>query len=186
MIEVISGTNRPNSNSLRVANIILGIYKELGVPAQILDLQDMPLEVFRPESYATKPEAFTRLTDRVLAADGLHVVTPEYNGSFPGVLKYFIDMLPFPISFEHRCVAFTGQAAGIWGAFRSVEQLQMIFGYRNAYILPERVWMPQINGLLNEGGTGFKDDTLTGRLRAQCEQFAAFVERNKGLTTKPS
>ena len=61
-------------------------------------------------------------------------------------------MLPFPESFEQRPVCFVGLAAGIWGALRPVEQLQAIFGYRNAYIFPERVFMPGIGKLLNEAG----------------------------------
>ena len=184
MIEVIAGTNRPGSNCLKVARVIEGLYKELGVEVQILDLQEMPLELFKPTAYAEKPEGWKRITDRVLNANGLHVVVPEYNGSFPGVLKYFIDMLPFPQSFEHRCVAFTGEAAGIWGAFRAVEQLQMIFGYRNAYILPERVWMPGINARLSEDGTTIKEQGSMDMLRKQTKEFTAFVERNGNLAVK--
>src|SRR5215207_8324797 len=112
MIEVISGTNRPGSNSLKVARIIEGLYKKLGVEVQILDLQEMPLELFKPTAYAEKPEGWQRITDRVLDASGLHVVTPEYNGSFPGVLKYFIDLLKFPESFERKPVAFVGVSNG--------------------------------------------------------------------------
>jgi len=58
----------------------------------------------------------------VLMAAGLHVVLPEYNGSYPGVLKYFIDMLKFPESFENKPAAFVGVANGQWGALRAVEQ----------------------------------------------------------------
>jgi NAD(P)H-dependent FMN reductase len=184
MIEVISGTNRPGSNSLKVARVIEGLYKELGVEVQILDLQEMPHDLFHPNSYAQKPEGWSRITDRVLNANGLHVVTPEYNGSFPGVLKYFIDMLPFPQSFEHRCVAFTGQAAGIWGAFRAVEQLQLIFGYRNAYILPERVFMPGINARWADDGTTIKEPATMDFLKKQVKEFAGFVERNGNLAAR--
>jgi len=114
----------------------------------------------------------------VVQADGLHVLTPEYNGGFPGILKYFIDMLPFPESFEHKCVCFTGVAAGIWGAFRPVEQLQMIFGYRNAYIMPERVWFTQIHTRLAETGE-LLDEADRRRLADQVEKFAAYVKRMK-------
>jgi NAD(P)H-dependent FMN reductase len=106
------------------------------------------------------------------------VVTPEYNGSVPGVLKYFIDMLQFPESFEQRPVCFTGLAAGIWGALRPVEQLQAIFGYRNAYIFPGRVFLPQINSLLDESGK-LKDAELLDRLHKQAEGFVDFVEKLK-------
>ena len=119
------------------------------------------------------------LQQRVLDAIGLHVVTPEYNGSFPGVLKYFIDMLKFPESFEAKPVAFTGEAAGLWGAFRSIEQLQMIFGYRNAYIYPERVFMPGINNLLDANGK-IKDPELMNRLRDQQKGFIEFVRKVRG------
>jgi chromate reductase len=122
-----------------------------------------------------------------LQSDGLHVVTPEYNGGMPGVLKYFIDMLKFPESFERRPVCFTGVAAGIWGALRPVEQLQAIFGYRNAHLYPERVFLPQINNLLDASGR-LKDAELFGRLKAQANGFTDFVERLKNVKlrgTKP-
>ena len=69
------------------------------------------------------------------------VVVPEYNGSFPGILKYFIDLLPFPESFDCRPVSYVGVSAGQWGALRAVEQLQLVFGYRNAYVHPPRTFL---------------------------------------------
>lgn len=179
MIEIIAGTNRPNSNTLLLSSLLLEIYKRKGVQAQILSLEQMPSEIFDPRSYAEKPESFLPISQRVLDSDGLHIVLPEYNGSFPGVMKYFIDMLKFPESFEHRCVAFTGHAAGIWGAFRAVEQLQMIFAYRNAHILPERVWIPKINEQWKESGASFNDPTLMPRLEAQVDSFADFVRLHR-------
>lgn len=136
----------------------------------------MPPEIFSPSSYAEKPKSFQPFTDAVLKSTGLHVVTPEYNGSVPGVLKYFIDMLKFPESFEKRPVCFTGLGAGIWGALRPVEQLQAIFCYRNAYLFPERVFLPRINDLLDEAGR-LKDPELLQRLKSQAEGFVDFVER---------
>jgi NAD(P)H-dependent FMN reductase len=136
----------------------------------------MPLEIFSPSSYAEKPKSFQPFSDAILRSAGLHVVTPEYNGSVPGVLKYFIDMLKFPESFEKRPVCFTGLGAGIWGALRPVGQLQAIFGYRNAYLFPERVFLPRINDLLDEAGR-LKDAELLQRLRGQAEGFVDFVER---------
>src|SRR5882762_3730985 len=152
MITLIVGTNRPGSNTRKVATHVEEIYAELKVPLRVLDLAQMPQEIFSPGSYAEKPKSFRPFADGILSATGLHVVTPEYNGSVPGVLKYFIDMLKCPESFERRPVCFTGLAAGIWGVLRPVEQLQAIFGYRNAYIFPECVFMPQINTLLDEQG----------------------------------
>src|SRR5271163_4229583 len=152
MITLIVGTNRPGSNTRKVAAQLEEIYAGLKVPLEILDLAKLPQEIFSPTSYAEKPKSFQPFADAVLQSDGLHVVTPEYNGSLPGVLKYFIDMLKFPESFEQKPVCFTGLAAGIWGGLRPVEQLQAIFGYRNAHVFSERVFMPGISGLLDEAG----------------------------------
>lgn len=179
MIVIICGTNRPGSNTRKVTNHVEAIYKSLNVATQTLDLAEMPPEIFSPASYAAKPAAFARFTDAVLTSDGLVVVTPEYNGSVPGVLKYFIDMLPFPESFERRPVCFVGLAAGIWGALRPVEQLQAIFGYRNAFVYPERVFMPGIGKQLAAAGE-FANADLKQRLEQQAAGFVDFVEKLGG------
>jgi len=180
VLTLIVGTNRPGSNTRKVAKVIEGLYAGLGVPLQILDLAQLPPEIFSPASYGEKPAAFKPFSDAVLNADGLIIVSPEYNGSMPGVLKYFIDMLKFPESFERRPVCFVGLAAGLWGALRPIEQLQAVFGYRNAFLFPERVFLPRIDSLLTEQGT-FKDTELPERLRAQAEGFVDFVERLRGI-----
>lgn len=179
MIIIISGTNRPGSNTRKVAGRVESHYRSQGVESQLLDLAEMPPEIFSPASYAEKPAGFSRFTEAILAADGLVVVTPEYNGGIPGVLKYFIDMLPFPASFEQRPVCFVGVAAGIWGALRPVEQLQAIFGYRNAYIFPERVFLPGINQLLDENGR-LRSTDHEERLARQAAGFVGFVETLRG------
>jgi NAD(P)H-dependent FMN reductase len=176
MITLVVGTNRPGSNARKVGAEIEEIYRGLKEPLKVLDLAQLPPEIFHPSSYAEKPPSFKLFSDGVLQASGLVVITPEYNGSLPGVLKYFVDMLKFPESFERRPVCFIGEAAGMWGALRPVEQLQAIFGYRNAFIYPERVFMPRINDLLDAGGR-IKDPELVERLRVQQKGFIEFVRK---------
>jgi NAD(P)H-dependent FMN reductase len=179
MIAIISGTNRPGSNTRKVTAHVESTYRALGVKTILLDLAELPPDIFSSASYAEKPAAFKPFTEAVLASDGLVIVTPEYNGSVPGILKYFIDMLPFPESFEQRPVCFVGLAAGIWGALRPVEQLQAIFSYRNAYLFPERVFMPGIGKLLDEAGR-FTSPDMEKRLGKQAEGFTGFVEKLRG------
>ena len=179
MIIISSSTNRPGSNTRKVTTQIEAIYLALGVKTQTLDLAHLPSEIFQPASYGDKPAGFTQFTDPILAADGLVIVTPEYNGGVPGILKYFIDMLPFPESFERRPVCFVGLAAGLWGALRPVEQLQAIFGYRNAYLFPERVFMPGIGKSIDDAGQ-FNNPELKSRLEKQAAGFVNFVETVRG------
>ncbi|HEX8912087.1 MAG TPA: NAD(P)H-dependent oxidoreductase [Humisphaera sp.] len=173
-ILVVSGTNRPSSSTLKVARAVRASYERAGAPVDFYDLMDLPPAIFLPDAYARKPEAFVAVQQRVLGAAGIHIVTPEYNGSFPGVLKYFIDMLKFPESFEHKPVAFVGVAAGVWGALRPVEQLQMVFGYRNAHVYPERVFVPQVMAKLAPDGS-VNDAGIAERLAKQAEGFAKFA-----------
>lgn len=179
MIAILSGTNRPGSNTRKVVTQIDSIYRDLKEVTSIIDLAHLPPGIFDPGSYAEKPAAFKPFSDAVLECRGLVVVTPEYNGGFPGVLKYFIDMLKFPESFENRPVCFVGLAAGAWGALRPVEQLQQIFGYRNGYIFPQRVFIPGVHNVLDDAGK-ITDEELVERLKKQAKGFAAFVRALKG------
>ena len=173
-ILIISGTNRPGSNTLRMARRVEQHYQALQCPCELYSLTELPHEIFQPTSYASKPTAFVEVQQRVLRSGGLHVVTPEYNGSFPGVLKYFIDMLKFPESFEHKPVAFTGVAAGVWGALRAVEQLQQVFGYRNAYVFPDRVFVPGVGNKFDADGR-LVDSAIDDRLAKQARGFSEFA-----------
>ncbi len=171
-IVLISGTNRPQSRSLHLAQHLAEIYRDLGAAPRVLDLVELPPEIFHPSVYETKPASFQSWSDAILQADGLVVVVPEYNGSFPGILKYFIDLLPFPESFEDRPVCFVGLASGTWGALRAVEHLQGIFGYRNSHIYPKRVFLPRAHDFLPAEDL---EEALEKRLRAQSEGFLEYV-----------
>jgi NAD(P)H-dependent FMN reductase len=175
MISIISGTNRAENNSLHIAQFLHKCYSEANIESQILDLQDLPSELFTSEAYGEKPTEFVKnFSDPVLKSDGLHLVVGEYNGSFPGILKYFIDMLPFPEAFEAKPTAFTGLSAGDHGAIRAIEQLQMIFSYRNAYTFPKRVFLPRIFQVLDKNGALIDNELIT-RLRKQTKEFNSFI-----------
>jgi NAD(P)H-dependent FMN reductase len=180
MITLIVGTNRPESNTRKVARHVESIYSSLKVQLHVLDLANLPPEIFSPTSYAEKPAAFRPFSEAILKSSGLVVVTPEYNGGIPGVLKYFIDMLKFPESFIERPVCFIGLAAGMWGALRPVEQLQAIFGYRNAFLYPNRVFLPGVGDLIDDKGA-LTDADLLDRLKTQAVGFVDFVEKLKGV-----
>jgi chromate reductase len=171
---IIAGTNRPGSNALKIAKVLRGHYEREKANAEIFSLADLPKAVFDGAAYAVKPPEMVEIQQRVLRAKGLHVVTPEYNGSFPGVLKYFVDMLKFPESFERKPVAFVGASAGIWGGLRAVEQLQHIFGYRNAFAYPERVFIPSVGAALDADGR-VTDADVDKRFIRQVRGFLHFM-----------
>ncbi len=184
-ILIISGTNREGSMSLKMSKKVLKGYLSAGADAKILDLRDLPEDIFRPGSYGkNRPESFKPFQKLVLEADGIVFVIPEYNGSYPGVLKYFIDLWEYPASFENRCVAYIGIAAGIWGGLRSVEHLQGVMGYRNAFQFNERVFVNKLYQRWDwEGGPLKKIDEkeydINELLESQTRNFIDFCKSNK-------
>ena len=173
MITIIIGTNRAGSVSAQVGSFVSTVYDELDIQNQLLDLTELPPETFSPEAYAEKPPRVIEFTNQVLASSGLVVIAPEYNGSMAGALKLFIDMLPFPESFEDRPVSYVGLAAGQFGGLRPVEHLQQVFGYRNALNFPRRVFIPAVGAVMKaEGGLPASD--YASRLREQAQAFIAY------------
>ena len=178
MITLVTGTNRKSSKSSVMARCLSKIYDELGVENKVLELDQLPLETFSPDAYRDKPQKVLEFTQDILNSSGLVVVTPEYNGSMSGALKLFIDLLPFPESFEGRPVCYVGIASGQFGALRPVEHLQQVFGYRNAHNFSKRVFVPAVHDFLDEE-KGILDDDLATRLKDQARSFVEFC-RNLG------
>jgi chromate reductase len=176
MIVVISGSNRPASNTRKVAALVGEILGEAGSEVRLLDLTELPPELLAPSSYTEPPAAFAPFQDAILAASGVVTVVPEYNGSFPGVLKLFIDVLRFPDSLADKPAAFVGLSSGRWGGVRAVEQLEMVYQYRSAHLYGRRCFLPGIERALDTDGQ-LVDPDAGARLRAAVEGFADFVGR---------
>ncbi len=71
MISLIVGTNRPGSNTRKVAAQVEEIYAGWKVPLRVIDLAQLPPEIFSPAAYAEKPKSFQPFAEAVLQSDGL-------------------------------------------------------------------------------------------------------------------
>ena len=183
MIEVIVCTNRKGSNSAKIANLVLCKFKESGQESKLLDLSSIDWGELNSNIYGeeNRPQSMKPLIDRIDRAEGLYLICPEYNGSYPGVIKTFIDYWSYPKSFEKRPVCFTG-LGGVFGGLRPVEHLQQIFGYRNAFIFPERVFLQNVWSVLGEDRE-IKNDLMLNLLNQQVKNFLKFIDgiKHSGL-----
>ena len=143
-IAIISGTDRPNSYALKVSNYINSQFLSSGVDSFVVDLQNFPILDVAGGRYNFTNPSIDAFNEPVLQADGLVFVVPEYNGSFPGILKLFIDYLPFPSAFKGLPIAYVGESSGAFGALRAIEQLQMVAAYRLAYSYPDRLFINRV------------------------------------------
>jgi NAD(P)H-dependent FMN reductase len=121
-IPVLLGTGRDGRASDKAANFVLAELRKTGVRTALLDVRDMTTPATVGGGHmnpATKP-----WQEAMLQADGLVIVTPEYNHGYPGELKIVLDSLYG--EYAHKPVAICGVSAGGLGGARVVEQLRQV------------------------------------------------------------
>ena len=175
MITLIIGTNRPNSRTRRVANLYASLLHTLGTETQFLDLADLPADALESTLYHNtgKHEAFNRLAIGLDASDKVVFFVPEYNCSFPGALKLFIDGLPYRGGLRGKKVALVGLGTGSQGGSLALSHLTDVLMYLNSAVLPQRVRLPFIDKELTAEGH-LATPLLTELLREQAAALLAF------------
>lgn len=173
MITIISGTNRPNSNARLLAAIYGRLLNSRHIPFQILDLIDLPPDFVFSALYhnAGKNSEYNTLNKLIEETDKFVFIVPEYNGSFPGVLKAFIDGLSFPGSFKNKKAALVGISTGSQGGALALSHLTDIFHYMGMHVLAAKPRLNYISKNLSEG-------ELTNPLYENLliEQIEAFIQ----------
>lgn len=175
MKHIIIGTNRPHSNSKKIALFVQKLYEQKGEKVNLLDLAEIEVEQIHGAHLDGKhplPLKLQAAIEAVSTSEGIIFVIPEYNGSMPGVLKAFVDQWKFPQSFEGRPVAFIG-LGGMWAGLRPVEHMMQVMSYRNAYLFPIRVFMRDVWKLITPAGA-IEDPIVLGLLNQQVESFQKF------------
>ena len=173
MITIISGTNRPRSSTLKLAQYYQKKLHEKGVKAGILSMEDLPADFITTDMYGKRSDEFQKMQDIVTATDKFLFIIPEYNGSFPGVLKVFIDGCSFPESFYEKKAALTGISSGKYGNIRGIDHFTGVCHYVHLHILPLKLHIPNIKTEFDDNGDLFKEDTLQFT-NEQIEKFIRF------------
>lgn len=117
-IPVILGTTRQGRSSEPVARMLVAeAGKRPGVTTELIDIAALPLPT-NDAGGAIKDPGFAARMDR---ADALLIVAPEYNHSFPGLLKHVLDSCLK--EYIHKAVGIAGVSAGVFGGARCIENL---------------------------------------------------------------
>lgn len=173
MITIVSGTNRPNSQSMELSKYYQRILKDRGFESRILDLSMLPIDFAFSALYQNggKNEEFNKFRAIVEDSQKFIFVVPEYNGSFPGVLKAFIDGLKYPESFAGKKALLVGISAGVQGSALALSHLNDILNYLNMHVYGTRLKIPFLEknfvaGVINDPKIlGLSEDQLTGFLK---------------------
>ncbi len=170
MITVISGTNRPNSNTLKVTNNYISLMEKQGVSPKMLSLEILPKDIAFKDLLGIRTPEFEQIINQfILPADKFVVLSPEYNGSFPGILKVFIDTLP-PATLKGKKVALIGVSSGRAGNLRGMDHLTTIFHHIGMHINHFQLPISSVLNLLDEHGN-LKDGPTIKVLNKQIEEF---------------
>lgn len=119
-IPVLLGTNRKVRKSVFVAKwLISEMEKRPEISTRLFDVADFALP---QDDYGQElQDRFPEWRDAIINADGLVIVSPEYNHGYPGSLKSVLDLLLR--EYVHKSVAFVGVSAGPWGGARVIEAM---------------------------------------------------------------
>jgi NAD(P)H-dependent FMN reductase len=171
----LCGSLRKGSYTRMALEIVLAGAAELGADIHLIDLRNYNL-VFcdgeRDES--TYPQDVFNLRNKVKAAQGLILGTPEYHSSLSGVLKNALDLMSFK-EFEGKMVGLVGVSGGSMGAINALNTLRTIGRSLHAWILPEQVSIPQSWKVFDETEGRIKDSEIEQRLMEMGRQVSRFA-----------
>jgi len=173
MYIIVSSTNRPNNNSIIASKFYSKTLTEKGIENQIIDLQDLPADFTETALYENsgKNPAFNVLKDQLEKATKIIFVIPEYNGSFPGVLKAFIDGLSFPNGIKNNKAALVGISSGDLGSHAAMSHFTDILNYMGCHIFATKIRIPFVEKHIAD------NNIITEKVMERIEkQISSFIE----------
>lgn len=151
-----------------------------GMVLEVLDISGVPL--FNVDLEAQVPEPVARFQEAIASADGVLIVTPEYNAGPAGVTKNLVDWASRPSRaavLARKPVAIMGATRGNWGTVRAQAQLRQTPSFIGAYdVKKPEVMVPQAPARFDEAGRLIDEATLA-RVRDTMAAFLDWIHRER-------
>ena len=172
MITIISGTNRSNSNSLKVSGLCNDILQATGAESQIFSLEDLKKDFLFSEMYQEQSLEFkNQVTQFIHEAEKIIFVVPEYHGSYPGVLKVFLDAISAEDIMDKK-IMLVGVASGHAGGIRPLGHLTEVLHHLRAEVFSRKPKLSYIERLIDPDGRF--DEKTKQNLKKQIHLFQNF------------
>ena len=173
----ICGSLRDESYTrLAVETALIGASQQ-GAHARLIDLRDYSLPFVDGRKKEDYPAVVHRLKREVAGAQGIILGTPEYHGSYSGVLKNALDHMGFH-EFEGKIVGLIGVAEGGMGAVNALNHLRLVGRSLRAWVIPQQVSLPQVWELYDEEGN-LKSGHIEANIMEVGRQVARFAMLRK-------
>jgi NAD(P)H-dependent FMN reductase len=171
-IPVLLGARRLGRRSERVARFVLKALAARGeITTELIDLAvlDLPILRERPDETESPPPSFPSFRAKVAGADGLLIVTPEYKGGYPGVLKNALDHLEAGI-FRRKPIGIVTVSSGAFGGLSCLAQLRLVCLAMGGVPIPVALPISSVDSALDELGNPL-DARLEGRLETFLDEL---------------
>lgn len=166
MYTIISGTNRTGSNTLKVAHQYQTLLAHKGISATLVTLENLDV--------SNRSTAVKALEKEVLIPSTRFIfISPEYNGSIPGVLKSLLDNTDIEHCWWGKKALLTGVSTGRAGNLRGMEHLTGVLHYLKMIVHPNKLPISVVNTLLGSDGA-IKDQATLRVIDAQLKEFIDF------------
>lgn len=174
MITIISGSYRKDNLTISLSNLYASILEQKKQPFQLLDFRTLPVSfLYENEIFGNSTQEVDNLLKKYIADTNKFIfVIPEYNGSFPGIVKAFIDICD-PTWFNGKKAALAGTSSGRAGNLRGMDHLTSILEHLEMHVLPQKVPVSQINNLVNADQNIHDKETIQA-ITNQIEKFIIF------------
>ncbi len=166
MITVISGTNRHDSMTLKLAKVYYQLIKERTADVKLLSLEDQPVWE-RGAVMKSLEENF------LIPAEKFIIIMPEYNASFPGILKLMMDNCDIKKSWWYKKAALVGLSDGRAGNLRGVEHMTAVLHYLKTHVHYNKLLLSRINEEMTKQGEIVKPATAAA-IAQQIDEFLLF------------
>ncbi len=169
----LCGSLRSGSCSRSALNIALDGAREVGAGTRLIDLREYDL-VFCDggEDESRYPQDVFKLRKEVRLAEGLILATPEYHGSYSGLLKNALDLMGFS-EIEGKMIGLVGVSGGKLGAVNALNGLRMVGRALHAWVIPEQASIPEAWKLFDDSGELLEEE-LRERVKEVGRQVARF------------
>ena len=167
-IPILLGTSRQDRASENVAKWVFSKMQEReDIEPQYFDVRDFALP---RDHYGTEIGGdFPEWRNAIIRADGLALVTPEYNHGYPGVLKSVLDLLLK--EYIHKAVSFVSVSAGPWGGTRVCEALLPVVRELGLAVTFNDLQFPSVGTKFAEDG-GLLDPAYEKRVQGFLDELA--------------
>lgn len=166
-LAALCGSMRRGSHNRKLLREAVAAAEGLGARVDWIELRDLELPLYDGDLEAEHglPPGAVQLKERIAAAAGLLVASPEYNHSIPGTFKNAIDWATRGEGnpFAGRTIALMGASPGGFGALRSLLHLRQVFMARGAWLVPGLVTVSRAAQAFDEDGR-LTDDALRTQL----------------------